>query len=576
MTVRAVVVSLVPAALMAGCALTAAAGQPPTPPSVKMVVANGENDGSMPPGSFSAAFSQHASDQGYAVSPTTLEPGDFDGGDDKAHVLVVETHGSPWAFQLGNDKTQSIPNLSALGQRGDSDAGGSLRYLWLVACKVMAHGPTCEEGCPGGGTTRDCEDYSTPACFQPGDANAVDRRQKALGAGVRMVCGGSTIVRGTSAEADAVWWHLNNGVPPADAFILGLLAQPGAYDVPLCLARGPQEPCASPLYDATFIDEPNKATQHWYHLEYPVWLDPGDEPPPIDSVTPVMSELSAKPGSYAAPSSAGVGTCGWNTIQAPAPRSPNMAPGLLDRLAVNARAVVKGVQGLSKHPRMLQMNVDSYCQDSHCGGVTGVASLWPMQPHAKVVYAVFPRVVLAHLGATADPGKNVVELAIPELGASGRVVLAMDPRTGDVIRVLQKLRPVTGPWAPGVDERVLGVSEARERALAELRSTLGPGESVRTGTATSVNARLGKVAAPDVPQARLETWGFKDVGGELRAFYVFEYIVSTKSGAERVERIEVPAVLHTASGGEGTRPSRHLHHHSSDDDGQPPPDELPE
>lgn len=479
-------------------------------------------------------------------------------GADVAHVLAVEAHGQPDEFFVPAGNSVQVKQLQGLGRRVHG-SDGALRYLWLVACNVMAHGP--EFGaCPGAYAGLS---YGAPVCYQPGGfghADAVARWRPVLeGSGLRMVCGGVSTIRGTQDEAAAMWQYLGNDVPPADAFMLGALAHSETPNVPACLARGPQAPEASPLYDGSFTTDANPLGGDWYHLQYPVWVAPGAPPPAIDWLPETLPRLRPKPPDAVA-ECGDVGSCGR---VAAAPALPATSPQLEPPAARfdAALALGRGNARLTRRPRLIDVYIDSYCGAAACDGV-------PLPPGARRSrrrgsYAVFDRVVRVclkgdervdcslpdpqpspspspspeavheHGSAKAPPAEvaagdaQIVEHEIPELGAGGRVVAQIDAQ-GAVTRVWRHLPPVSGPWRPRADERVVQPRDARERAAVELRARLGRGE----------------VAA----DPRLETWGFRDVGGELRPFYVFEYLVTSRAGGERVLRIEVAALLRGAGG----------------------------
>ncbi len=156
------------------------------------------------------------------------------------------------------------------------------RYLWLLSCQVMAHGPLRK--IPSLSPTSTATDYLAPQEFDPqalDQANvfrdfatnygstAVPRIP--LNAKLRLACGGSTKIGGGGSNFPmAPSWHykLMAGLPVADSFILGLA---NGYRVPLCMTRGGAGPEHSPLYDADFVTDQNAdIPSPRLYIQYPI------------------------------------------------------------------------------------------------------------------------------------------------------------------------------------------------------------------------------------------------------------------------------------------------------------------
>jgi hypothetical protein len=134
---------------------------------------------------------------------------------------------------------------------------GLLRYFWLHSCNVLAHGPKVGI------------DFSQPHRWSgsPGDVDVFTRWTDSFRPGLRMACGGSSLLG--SVLVGEIWDHLfgaERSVP--DAFVLGV-AQPKLKQVPVCLARGGQHPNSSALKDRTL--EPDGVRDNgWLHFQTPV------------------------------------------------------------------------------------------------------------------------------------------------------------------------------------------------------------------------------------------------------------------------------------------------------------------
>ncbi|MFY9823328.1 MAG: hypothetical protein WAM82_18240 [Thermoanaerobaculia bacterium] len=216
-------------------------------------------------------------------------------GIEQANLLFFAGHGTPQSLTTWNNDDVPLTNFSA---------GGVARYIWLFSCNVMAHGPMLSAPIRGG------LDFIAPEQFDKGMAMNVFRRwgddfglsthpRSPLPPNLRMACGGSSELGGTSPFPTAAVWHykLMSKLPVADSFLLGF-AQ--SFHVPLCISRGGSEREKTPLYiDQEFSSDPNPSpTGDHLFIEYPVHLKPpfprlemalqerfgfSGSPPPVDN-----------------------------------------------------------------------------------------------------------------------------------------------------------------------------------------------------------------------------------------------------------------------------------------------------
>ena len=196
-------------------------------------------------------------------------------GLESAHLVFYAGHGTTSSWEAHADKTVQLSDISL----GDGDA----RYLWMLSCHVMAHGPRIPEML---GDTR-IEDYLAPHLFDPLRAGVADdcdsmshadvfcrwgrqngHGKSPLGAGLRLACGGSTDLGGHDFPSALIWqYKLVAGLDVADSYLLGLAV--GAR-VPLCLTRGDADPASTPLFDRDFLTDPRSGDGGYLYIEYPV------------------------------------------------------------------------------------------------------------------------------------------------------------------------------------------------------------------------------------------------------------------------------------------------------------------
>ena len=82
-----------------------------------------------------------------------------------------------------------------------------------------------------------------------------------------MACGASTSAYCHEGNVNKIWNNFNNlGMTVAESFIDGLS---GAGVVPLCITMGGSDITGTPLYDATFTNQPNTSGSSHYHVMYP-------------------------------------------------------------------------------------------------------------------------------------------------------------------------------------------------------------------------------------------------------------------------------------------------------------------
>ena len=178
-------------------------------------------------------------------------------GIDRAMLFFYAGHGSPKSWStLGDTGTQSNMLMANIAQ------GGMLRYYWQCSCDVFAHGP---KTCPGGGM-----DYACPQNFAGGadsvnSRNVFERWGPALSRDLRMACGMSTLAYCHESNVNKVWDDYNHGMSVATSFIDGF----GDWGVvPICITTGGASIAATPLYDATFKNQPNTSGNSHYHIRF--------------------------------------------------------------------------------------------------------------------------------------------------------------------------------------------------------------------------------------------------------------------------------------------------------------------
>ena len=221
---------------------------------------------------IAATFAEGAEKTGTVTGPvafaTALAAGDtFESQVNQNTIGFYTGHGSPTDFKMLDGTPVVIKNLPPLGQFGqctDPDPA-RLRYLILSSCQTFAHGP---RAC----ATPRAKDYGCPGEWRydnPNMASVYTQWGSALGNGLHMACGSSTLLPPTNASQ--FWSKYGPGRSVADAILESLS---NTDDVGLCLAKGGREFARSPLMaDQTFTPAANPFDQSdpqniYYHIQY--------------------------------------------------------------------------------------------------------------------------------------------------------------------------------------------------------------------------------------------------------------------------------------------------------------------
>jgi hypothetical protein len=160
---------------------------------------------------------------------------------------------------------------------------GAARYLLMLSCQVMAHGPqSCGSnpnsfGCPEAFAPsapalqhelESCTDLGVALETARGHHNVFERWRTHMSPRLRLACGGSTTLSPSGAPERFWQAHGVLGLPVADAFLLSLSV---FNDVPLCLTKGNGRPQDTPLYDQEFVPTENLAQEGTYvYAMFPV------------------------------------------------------------------------------------------------------------------------------------------------------------------------------------------------------------------------------------------------------------------------------------------------------------------
>jgi hypothetical protein len=210
----------------------------------------------------------------YYYDPLDLDPKH---GLEEATVVLYAGHGTPIDWTSYGYGPTPTPRRACLADVHLGD--GLARYLFMLSCNVMAHGP---QVCPpraGKAVSRfGCPERLSPSlmvqsapvtCDAPGETQSLGRAQNNvferwrdhLSPRMRLACGGSTEL--FTWDAPARFWeaYAVQHLPVADALILSLLDED--Y-VPLCLTEGNGRPEATPLYDTAFEPGENLASPGSY------------------------------------------------------------------------------------------------------------------------------------------------------------------------------------------------------------------------------------------------------------------------------------------------------------------------
>lgn len=253
------------------------------------------------PDQFKDAFDRYFWDERYEENGNR--------GCDRHPGYGLENH--PFVFYAGHGSPVDWAALNGSSSLSQTSLGdGKTRYLWMVSCNVLAHGPPTH-----GVGQKNCE-YLRPYDFDPAKsetgtsaldctgvhANALFRwgrwyggTRSPLNPRLRMVCGSSSQVGLDSDGSERLWRHiLLERMPPAEAFLAGLAGGSQVY-APVCIARGGDRAWHSPLWDPVFLTDPNSFNQSHLWIEYSV-----PRPEVESQVTPLLAPWwNVKPESNA-------------------------------------------------------------------------------------------------------------------------------------------------------------------------------------------------------------------------------------------------------------------------------------
>lgn len=209
-----------------------------------------------------------------AASQSGIKDTDPNQGLENGHLIFYAGHGTEFSWSVPEESDGDEVTIDDISL-GDVKA----RYIWMVSCRVMAHGPKIDD-----------TDYLAPHLFVPGQRqedvfrswaetrNAGGAPRIPLNSNLRLACGGSSRIGGGSSFPMSSVWHykLLTGLPVADSFVLGLAK---GFRVPLCMARGGARPEQSPIFDQEFstVANTHKRPGRLY-IQYPIHLQP---PPTI-------------------------------------------------------------------------------------------------------------------------------------------------------------------------------------------------------------------------------------------------------------------------------------------------------
>lgn len=205
-----------------------------------------------------------------------------------ANVVLYAGHGYPIGWTTygftqppkGEDPA-AFDVLACLKKAHIGD--GAARYLLMLSCHVMAHGPrVCTNnsrhfGCPEAfdpsasallQELKSCSHHEIPLETTRGHHNVFERWRTQMSPQLRLACGGST--RLFPSGAPERFWHAHGvlGLPVADSFLLSLS---GFDAVPLCITTGNGRPQDTPLYDQDFETTENLKQEGFYvYAMFPV------------------------------------------------------------------------------------------------------------------------------------------------------------------------------------------------------------------------------------------------------------------------------------------------------------------
>ncbi|HVR08171.1 MAG TPA: DUF6345 domain-containing protein, partial [Thermoanaerobaculia bacterium] len=236
------------------------------------------------------------------TDPATGETGldqDTTNGLEGYEIVFYAGHGDPQGFNAPYKRSFIRLNQFSLGD-------GKVRYLFMVSCNVLAHGPPVTP------------DFTRPDLF---DARTFDSKKadddpshsvanvfyrwgryygdstikiSPLNKRLRLACGGSSAVGNSVAYATTLLWNyfLNSNFGPADSFLAALYNR-ALSEIPLCISRGDSFQ-DSGLADTEFRDDPlvppdRQTLPERIYIEYPA---PGEDDDPVALM--LASRSSAK------------------------------------------------------------------------------------------------------------------------------------------------------------------------------------------------------------------------------------------------------------------------------------------
>jgi hypothetical protein len=439
--------------------------------------------------------------------------------------VASEASSSTVLFHIGHGMVGSLstqdgavtqPEISI----GDSHAenGSKLRYLWLCACRVFAHGPNkiVSEG---------EKDYAFPELFSDNGIDEMEDVYKrwvpSIGSNVRLACGASTLVQCWQRQAERIWDNFNtSNLDVADSFLEGVQF---SYFVPVCLTRGPEEdPVRSAIYDTQIETAPNTKDAKYYHLEYTYNFDikslqrkPADPrlidlPAAIKKLNDARRTRQTKTNRDVSPICAAlaIGEFGptiCNNLASRGMPTKNMVVKESDFLA-GAMGFVKAHNWCDQDcedPRGVHLAIESR---QILGGGAAAAS--------KVI---FQKGVIVTLRQIIDLSAMLDKEVRPVVfGRYGRIVLQMN-NSGEVFGASRF-------WVGGQLEEFRGVPRSYEQARQLAYSSIHDAQHYRL---------VG------------ETWGFVPVRGKmenslLRAYFLFDFLPSNAEASLPLLSVNVP------------------------------------
>lgn len=181
---------------------------------------------------------------------------------DDHHLALHFAHGNQYGFHV----TESRHGSRTIGIEELGPGWRHCRYLWLIACNLMAHGARPHQ------PFLPCSHGICNVFRRWGQSRSADGESwSPLAEGVRMICGGSTkIYAGHQEILSPVFRLIHGGHALADAFILGLagVTSTGKYQTPLCATQA-NAIDDNPLFDRSWNLDRNPGGDHLF-IQYPI------------------------------------------------------------------------------------------------------------------------------------------------------------------------------------------------------------------------------------------------------------------------------------------------------------------